>query len=200
MKMIYYFGPDRPVKDKQVIFDIYGNDIEISNSLPEVLLNQLCAGDFLICNSIDELVDVSVFGFNIDEIIRIYMAILNKGVVLAFDKSTQCNSMFIETLVSSKEDFESILRKCIINYKGQKDIEAKYAKKHTITAKANGNKVGIKKGTKLITKKSILMKEKIQELSKDFNGDKSDEELIEVLSISRNSFYKYKRELKEGGV
>lgn len=199
MKMIYYFGPDRPVKDKQVIFDIYGKDIEISSSMPEALLNILNAGDFFICNSVDELVDVNTFGFDVDEIIKVYMSILNKGVVITFDKSTQCNSMFVETLISSKEDFESTLRKCIINYKGQKDIESKYAKKHTITARANGNKVGIKKGTKLVTKKSIIMKSKIKELSKDFNGDKTDEELIESLSISRNSYYKYKKELKEGG-
>ena len=199
MKMIYYFGPDRPVKDKQVIFDIYGKDIEISSSMPEALLNILNTGDFFICNSVDELVDVNTFGFDVDEIIKVYMSILNKGVVITFDKSTQCNSMFVETLISSTEDFELTLRKCIINYKGQKDIESKYAKKHTITARANGNKVGIKKGTKLVTKKSIIMKSKIKELSRDFNGDKTDEELIESLSISRNSYYKYKKELKEGG-
>lgn len=199
MKMIYYFGHERPAKDKQVILDIYGDDIEISNAFSEDIVKKLNVGDFFICNSVDELIDIDIFGFDVDEMVKQYMSMIVKGVDIAFDKSTQCNSMFIKTLVSEKDEFETVLRKCIINYMGQKNIETKYAKKHMITAKANGNKVGIKKGTKLVTKKSIVMKNRIQELSRDFNGDKTDEELLGILGISRNSFYKYKKELREGG-
>lgn len=51
------------------------------------------------------------------------------------------------------------------------------------------------------TKKSEAAKELIAHFSKDFAGDLSDTELIEKLEslnckVSRNSFYKYKREMK----
>lgn len=43
------------------------------------------------------------------------------------------------------------------------------------------------------------MKEKIKKLSKDFDGDKADEELINELGIARYSYYRYKKNLKKGG-
>lgn len=39
------------------------------------------------------------------------------------------------------------------------------------------------------------MKEKIQKLSKDFNGILKGAELIELLKIAINSYYKYKKEI-----
>ena len=66
-----------------------------------------------------------------------------------------------------------------------------------ITAKLNGKQIGLKKGTKLITKKSLLAKKQIQKYSKDFNGSLMDVEVIKLIGISRNSYYKYKKELTE---
>ena len=65
------------------------------------------------------------------------------------------------------------------------------------TAKLNGKQVGLIKGTKLTTKKSIEAKEIILKHSKDFNGNLEDTEVMLLAKCSRNSFYKYKRELKE---
>ena len=66
-----------------------------------------------------------------------------------------------------------------------------------MTAMANGNRVGLKKGTRLITKKSIVMKAKIKEYSKEYDGPLNDDELIKSLGIARNSYYKYKKELTQ---
>lgn len=55
---------------------------------------------------------------------------------------------------------------------------------------------GLATGTKLTTKKSVAAKEIIMKHSKDFNGTLSDPDVIKLASISRNSFYKYKSELK----
>lgn len=63
--------------------------------------------------------------------------------------------------------------------------------------KKSGKQIGLTKGTKLTTKKSIEAKKKILELSCFFEGNMTDAQLIHKLDISRNSFYKYKRELKE---
>ena len=51
---------------------------------------------------------------------------------------------------------------------------------------------------KLITKKSIKAKEIIKRYSKDFDGTLKDKEVRELAKISRNTFYKYKKELKQG--
>ena len=62
-------------------------------------------------------------------------------------------------------------------------------------AKARGSKIGREKGLTFETKKSKEMKEKIQKLSKDFDGTLKDTELMELLKIARNSYYKYKKEI-----
>ena len=58
-------------------------------------------------------------------------------------------------------------------------------------------RVLITKGAKLTTKKSVASKEVILKHSKDFNGSLSDDDCIKLASISRNSYYKYKAELKQ---
>lgn len=69
-------------------------------------------------------------------------------------------------------------------------------KEGIITAKLNGKQVGLKPGTKLETKKSIEKKDLILKYSRDFNGSLTDNETIELIKISHNTYYKYKRELK----
>ena len=64
------------------------------------------------------------------------------------------------------------------------------------TAKRNGKQIGRQKGTKIITKKCLKAKQEILKHSKDFGGTLSDVDCIRLLGISRNSFYKYKSELK----
>ena len=63
------------------------------------------------------------------------------------------------------------------------------------TARLNGKQIGQVKGTKLTTKKSIEAKEIILKHSKDFNGTLSDVDVMKLCGISRNSYYKYKKEL-----
>lgn len=48
------------------------------------------------------------------------------------------------------------------------------------------------------TKKAKEMKEKIWKISKDFSGNMNDIECMDTLKISRNTFYRYKKQLKEG--
>lgn len=64
-------------------------------------------------------------------------------------------------------------------------------------AKKNGTKIGLSKGTSLTTKKSIQCKAIIQKHSKDFGGSLEDPDVIKLCGCSRNSYYKYKRELKD---
>ena len=52
------------------------------------------------------------------------------------------------------------------------------------------------KENKLKIKKEAPSKELIRKYSKDFGGSNTDIECIKLIGISRNTYYKYKRELK----
>lgn len=64
------------------------------------------------------------------------------------------------------------------------------------TAILNGKHPGIKKGQKLETAKAKASKVRIIQLSRDFDGSNTDDEVRAILGISRNTYYKYKSELK----
>lgn len=60
---------------------------------------------------------------------------------------------------------------------------------------AKQKQIGQVKGSRLTTKKSKAMKPLIKKMSKAFDGNMCDREIIDILAISRNTFYKYKNEL-----
>ena len=63
-------------------------------------------------------------------------------------------------------------------------------------AKKNGTKIGLTNGATLTTKKSLECKAIIQKHSKDLGGSLEDPDVIKLCGCSRNSYYKYKREIK----
>lgn len=65
------------------------------------------------------------------------------------------------------------------------------------TARLNGKQIGQRAGAKLTTKKSIEMKDKIRKMAKDFDGNMTDTEVMQTLKLARNTYYKYKKEMKE---
>ncbi len=71
-----------------------------------------------------------------------------------------------------------------------------YSKLYMREAKKNGTQIGIKKGTSLTTQKSIECKAIILKHSKDFGGSLEDSDVIKLCGCSSNSYYKYKRGLK----
>lgn len=67
-------------------------------------------------------------------------------------------------------------------------------------ARLNGKQIGQRPGTKLVTKKSLNAKKIIAKHSKDFNGTLNDTEVMTLCGLSRNTYYKYKRELRESNL
>lgn len=65
------------------------------------------------------------------------------------------------------------------------------------TARLNGKQIGQRPGNKLNVKKEGPAKEMIIKYSRDFNGTLSDVECIKLVGVSRNTYYKYKRDLSE---
>ena len=67
------------------------------------------------------------------------------------------------------------------------------------TARLQGKQIGRQKDAKVVTKKSVAAKEAILKYAKDFGGTMPDVDVIKFTGISRNTYYKYKRELIESG-
>ena len=65
------------------------------------------------------------------------------------------------------------------------------------TARLNGKQIGQKRGAKLVTKKSIAAKEVIKTHAKEFGGSLNDSEVMKLAGLARNTYYKYKAELRE---
>lgn len=65
------------------------------------------------------------------------------------------------------------------------------------TARIHGKQIGAVAGRKLEIKKAAPAKEKIRRYSKDFEGTLSDVDCMKLIGIARNTYYKYKRELRD---
>lgn len=65
------------------------------------------------------------------------------------------------------------------------------------TARMHGKQIGAVAGRKLEVKKAAPAKEKIRRYSKDFEGTLSDVDCMKLIGIARNTYYKYKRELRD---
>lgn len=160
--------------------------------------------------------EVSRMSRNAEEGFKLYEELYNKGVELVFLKEPHINTSTykkaLETniaMTGTNVDFilDGVNKFLMALAKEQIEIAFKTAQAevdflHQRTsegvrrAQAMGKQVGIPKGAKLTTKKSIIMKERITELSKDFGGSNTDDEVMKITGLARNTYYKYKRELK----
>lgn len=65
------------------------------------------------------------------------------------------------------------------------------------TARKAGKQIGQKPGTKFHIKKKKPIMDEIRRKSRDFDGSYTDADLIKILDVSRNTYYKYKKELSQ---
>ena len=175
------------------------------------LLNTVKQGDTIVFDS------VSRMSRNADEGFALYKELYSKGINLVFLKEPLINTQVykskleainipnveVETLRPLMEGLEQTL---ILLAEEQFKMAFAQAEKEVMdlrqrtkegiqTARINGKQIGQIKGTKLTTKKSITAKEKIKEYSKAFNGTLKDEDVMKLIGISNNTYYKYKKEL-----
>ncbi len=174
------------------------------------LVKRVVPGDTIVFDS------VSRMSRNAQEGFEIYEALYSRGVNLVFLKEPHINTKTYKTalennikLTGTNVDFilEGINKYLFSLAKEQIRLAFEQAEKEVKdlqqrtregieTARLNGKQIGMRLGTKLTTKKSIAAKEIIQKRSKDFSGTLSDAEVMKLAGISRNSYYKYKRELR----
>ena len=174
------------------------------------LYNKVKEGDTLVFDS------VSRMSRDADEGVKVYFELFDKGVNLVFLKERYIDSAVYAENCKDRIELngsdEDEIFKGINNYfrklaekqiriafeQAEKEVEDLHqrTKEGIETARLNGKQIGQVKGAKLKVKKAIEAKEVIRKHSKDFNGQLSDTECIKLCGISRNSFYKYKSELK----
>ena len=181
------------------------------------LLKKVKANDTIVFDS------VSRMSRNTDEGIKLYMDLFDKGVNLIFLNEMHINTDTYKNAVGNaiqltNTDVDDILigvnkymKKLATNQiriafeQSQKEVDdlsirtSKGIEAKRKEAEKNNKKfkIGREAGAKVTTKKSIEAKKEIQRLSKDFNGSNKDKEVIEILKINRNTYYKYKKELVE---
>jgi DNA invertase Pin-like site-specific DNA recombinase len=87
----------------------------------------------------------------------------------------------------------------IVFAQGQKEVQdlRRRTAEGLVTARMNGKQIGQKKDTVLNVKKKAPMKADILRLSRDFHGTNTDKEVMQLTGLARNTYYKYKKELRE---
>ena len=176
------------------------------------LMNKVRKGDTIIFDSVSRMSRTAGGGF------KMYKELFNLGIELVFLKEQHISTSTYRTAISNSIELtgntiadiyiqatntvlmmlaeEQIRLAFIQSEKEVQDLRDR-TREGIVTAKLNGKQVGRMKGSRIQTKKSIECKRKIMKYSRKFNGTLADTDTIKLLSISRNSFYKYCRELKE---
>lgn len=204
-----------------VVKEIYtGTKFQGRNELNKII-RQIREGDTIVFDSVSRMSRDAEEGF------ELYKDLFSKGIVLIFLKEPHINTDTYKSAIDAQlmsikintndEDTDSLIEGILsavntyIMKLAEKQIKLAFeqaekevqdlrqrTREGIETARLNGKDIGLKTGTKLVTKKSIVAKEMIKKYSKDFDGTLNDIECLRIIGISRGSFYKYKAELKQG--
>ena len=183
------------------------------------LLRAVASNDTIIFDS------VSRMSRNAEEGFETYERLYNQGVNLVFLKEPHINSDTYKGALDNKiniainsgsaatDEFMSGIIAAVNKYlmslakeqirlafeQSQKEVDDLHqrTREGIQTAKINGKQIGQRQGAKLITKKSLAAKEIILKHSQDFSGSLNDLEVMRLTGLARNTYYKYKRELRE---
>ncbi|MDE6021568.1 MAG: recombinase family protein [Ruminococcus sp.] len=206
--------------DAIIIREVYTGTKMSGRKKMNNLLKTIRPGDTIIFDAVPRM------SRNADEGVALYKELYERGINLIFlnnhhiDTDTYksaVNSKMVELNISTNDEATDELISSIL--KSINDYILKLAAKQIRlafeqaeqevselhrrtsegieTARLSGKQIGQRKGAKLTTKKSITSKEIIIKHSKDFLGTLSDKDVITLTGLSRNTYYKYKRELSE---
>lgn len=177
------------------------------------LASKVKAGDTIVFDS------VSRMSGNAEEGFAAYEELYNRGVNLEFLKEPHINTdtykRALENNVALTGSSVDLILEGVNKYlmelakeqirlafeQSEKEVEDLHqrTREGIETARLNGKQIGRQKSVKVTTQKSVTAKKTILKYSKDFGGTMPDVDVIKLTGIARNTFYKYKRELKEDG-
>ena len=131
----------------------------------------------------------------------VYKQALQRQLDITLNTGNNATDKFMNAIIEALNGFVVNLAKEQIKLafeQAQKEVDDLHqrTREGIATARLNGKQIGQKQGSKLITKKSIEAKKQIQKYSKDFEGTLTDIECMKMIGLARNTFYKYKAEMK----
>lgn len=203
--------------DATIIEETYTGAKIVGREKWKNLLNRVKVNDTIVFDSVSRMSRDAEEGF------ELYERLFNMGVELVFLKEPHINTSTYREAVDNKlkvsiktgdlatdELMDSIiqaLNKYILSLaktqiklafeqaeKEVKDLQQR-TKEGIATARLAGKQIGQRKGNTFETKKSKKTKEDIKKYSKDFLGTLNDIEVMKLVGVSRNSYYKYKKEI-----
>lgn len=179
----------------------------------EKLLSKVKAGDTIVFDSVSRMSRNAEDGF------KLYEELYSKGISLVFIKEPHINTdtykKAFESNVAMTGTAVDLILEGINKYllalakeqiklafeQSEKEVQdlRQRTREGIETARLNGKQIGAVEGKSLTTKKSVQAKEQIKKYSKDFEGSLSDVDVMKLIGVARNSYYKYKKELAEQG-
>ena len=179
------------------------------------LRKRLTVGDTVIFDSVSRMSRNAAEGF------REYQELFDRGIDLVFLKEHHIDTETYRKALQAGIDLtgnqiadiyiEATNRVLMLLAKQQIELAFLQAEKEVTdlhartaegmkTARLNGKRIGRPAGVTVTTKKSIAAKAVIRQHARDFGGTLTDRDVMRLIgNISRNSYYKYKAELKAGG-
>ena len=173
------------------------------------LYSRIKKGDTIIFDS------VSRMSRNAEEGFHMYNELFNKGINLGFLKEPHINTDTYKSALQGGIPATGTNIDCILEginkyllslakeqirlafEQSEKEVADLHqrTKEGIETARINGKQIGQKPGARLTTQKSKKAKKIILKYSKTFSGTLADEDCMKLAGVSRNTFYKYKKEL-----
>ena len=198
--------------DAVIVTDVYTGT---KQDRPEwnKLYKKVKSGDSIIFDSVSRMSRNAAEGF------KLYEELYNKNIELIFLKEPHINTgtykkalqnnvsltgTNVDYILEGVNKYLMALAKEQIQLafdQAQKEVDDLHqrTKEGIETARLNGKRIGLEKGSKLTTKKSLAAKEVIRKHNKDFGGSLSNEDTWKLAGISKMTFYKYKNELLAEG-
>lgn len=183
------------------------------------LYKKLTAGDVVIFD------EVSRMARNAEEGFSTYRELFSRGVTMVFLKEAHINSDTYKASIEAKipainvggeeaeqelmDGIRDVLNRYIMRLAerqikiafSQAEKEVNFLHKRIaegMEASGAGEKIAkARTGNSYETKKSREMKIRIRQMSRDFDGTMTDRDVMEVLGLARNSYYKYKKQMIE---
>lgn len=180
----------------------------------EKLLSRVGKGDTIVFDS------VSRMSRNAAEGIELYERLYQQGVQLVFLKERHIDTATydkalasdmvpmtgtsVDIILSAVNDYLRVLRREQIQLafqQAQKEVDDLHqrTREGIETARLNGKQIGQQAGRKLKIKKAIPAKDIIHKHARDFGGTLTDAECMKLANVARNTYYKYKAEIKAEG-
>lgn len=176
------------------------------------LYSNIKSGDSIIFDSVSRMSRTADEGFSV------YQELYGRGVSLVFLKERHIDTATYQRALNSSVPMTGTAVDCILEginkylmelakeqirlafIQSEKEVEDLHqrTREGIQTARLAGKQIGQREGATLTTKKSVAMKPIIKHHSKDFGGSLSDAEVMKLTGLARNTYYRYKRELKAG--